>query len=584
MHSIKLCLLRPRIGTSTKLIPALVRFNSSAGLLKAIRNRDLDKLQNQLKNVNLGNINEEDIQNLSALAVTLPQSSSLDELSLVLAGRQQPKALLKVFKRALTSGDSKKVIDMYTRLDKDSVDTLTLLCVVAAYSLIGNYRGAQTAVENANKPGYTFNPKNTALHTGLTNDKLALAQDYISKLRFYHDTKTKADLISAIDNADLYAAVDIATLEDDEIYARFIQAFTSASKRGSPPLPAHVLDKPYSKLGPKSLNAALQGAFVRSTGTTNVNNILNAMNAKNVLPDEDIASALVSDLISKDRKDAGMALFDTIQEMYTKSGQGVPTKICNALLSGLTKVGMSDVALDVFKQIKEPSIVTYNILIRYSVLKNDHATTINLLRELRERGITPDAHTFSMLLVYLRKRGHGEAINVVMKTMTDCGVTPDLHIYSGMIDILAKEGQLKEAITLLDRIEDEGVKTTSVTYTSVISGYLLHSSDGLQEAQKLMARMKLRGLSPTPVLFNYIIEASLASQNAYAPWVFLEQMQYEPNVHITKGTLYILMKGFYESRRYDDCKRLLDFIDRHDLTSLGDDALNRIINKIKRKL
>ena len=217
-------------------------------------------------------------------------------------------------------------------------------------------------------------------------------------------------------------------------------------------------------------------------------------------------------------------------------------------------------------------------------LKNDHATTINLLKELRERGITPDAHTFSMLLVYLRKRGHGEAINVVMKTMTDCGVTPDLHIYSGMIDILAKEGQLKEAITLLDRIEDEGVKTTSVTYTSVISGYLLHSSDGLQEAQKLMARMKLRGLSPTPVLFNYIIEASLASQNAYAPWVFLEQMQYEPNVHITKGTLYILMKGFYESRRYDDCKRLLDFIDRHDLTSLGDDALNRIINKIKRKL
>ncbi|TIB86445.1 hypothetical protein E3Q06_01586 [Wallemia mellicola] len=584
MHSIKLCLLRPRIGTSTKLIPALVRFNSSAGLLKAIRNRDFDKLQNELKNVNLGNINEEDIQNLSALAVTLPQSSSLDELSLVLAGRQQPKALLKVFKRALTSGDSKKVIDMYTRLDKDSVDTLTLLCVVAAYSLIGNYRGAQTAVENANKPGYTFNPKNTALHTGLTNDKLALAQDYISKLRFYHDTKTKVDLISAIDNADLYAAVDIATLEDDEIYARFIQAFTSASKRGSPPLPAHVLDKPYSKLGPKSLNAALQGAFVRSTGTTNVNNILNAMNAKNVLPDEDIASALVSDLISKDRKDAGMALFDTIQEMYTNSGQGVPTKICNALLSGLTKVGMSDVALDVFKQIKEPSIVTYNILIRYSVLKNDHATTINLLRELRERGITPDAHTFSMLLVYLRKRGHGEAINVVMKTMTDCGVTPDLHIYSGMIDILAKEGQLKEAITLLDRIEDEGVKTTSVTYTSVISGYLLHSSDGLQEAQKLMARMKLRGLSPTPVLFNYIIEASLASQNAYAPWVFLEQMQYEPNVHITKGTLYILMKGFYESRRYDDCKRLLDFIDRHDLTSLGDDALNRIINKIKRKL
>ncbi|TIC70470.1 hypothetical protein E3Q03_01037 [Wallemia mellicola] len=584
MHSIKLCLLRPRIGTSTKLIPALVRFNSSAGLLKAIRNRDFDKLQNELKNVNLGNINEEDIQNLSALAVTLPQSSSLDELSLVLAGRQQPKALLKVFKRALTSGDSKKVIDMYTRLDKDSVDTLTLLCVVAAYSLIGNYRGAQTAVEHANKPGYTFNPKNTALHTGLTNDKLALAQDYISKLRFYHDTKTKVDLISAIDNADLYAAVDIATLEDDEIYARFIQAFTSASKRGSPPLPAHVLDKPYSKLGPKSLNAALQGAFVRSTGTTNVNNILNAMNAKNVLPDEDIASALVSDLISKDRKDAGMALFDTIQEMYTNSGQGVPTKICNALLSGLTKVGMSDVALDVFKQIKEPSIVTYNILIRYSVLKNDHATTINLLRELRERGITPDAHTFSMLLVYLRKRGHGEAINVVMKTMTDCGVTPDLHIYSGMIDILAKEGQLKEAITLLDRIEDEGVKTTSVTYTSVISGYLLHSSDGLQEAQKLMARMKLRGLSPTPVLFNYIIEASLASQNAYAPWVFLEQMQYEPNVHITKGTLYILMKGFYESRRYDDCKRLLDFIDRHDLTSLGDDALNRIINKIKRKL
>ncbi|TIB71165.1 hypothetical protein E3Q24_02509 [Wallemia mellicola] len=584
MHSIKLCLLRPRIGTSTKLIPALVRFNSSAGLLKAIRNRDFDKLQNELKNVNLGNINEEDIQNLSALAVTLPQSSSLDELSLVLAGRQQPKALLKVFKRALTSGDSKKVIDMYTRLDKDSVDTLSLLCVVAAYSLIGNYRGAQTAVENANKPGYTFNPKNTALHTGLTNDKLALAQDYISKLRFYHDTKTKVDLISAIDNADLYAAVDIATLEDDEIYARFIQAFTSASKRGSPPLPAHVLDKPYSKLGPKSLNAALQGAFVRSTGTTNVNNILNAMNAKNVLPDEDIASALVSDLISKDRKDAGMALFDTIQEMYTNSGQGVPTKICNALLSGLTKVGMSDVALDVFKQIKEPSIVTYNILIRYSVLKNDHATTINLLRELRERGITPDAHTFSMLLVYLRKRGHGEAINVVMKTMTDCGVTPDLHIYSGMIDILAKEGQLKEAITLLDRIEDEGVKTTSVTYTSVISGYLLHSSDGLQEAQKLMARMKLRGLSPTPVLFNYIIEASLASQNAYAPWVFLEQMQYEPNVHITKGTLYILMKGFYESRRYDDCKRLLDFIDRHDLTSLGDDALNRIINKIKRKL
>lgn len=225
-----------------------------------------------------------------------------------------------------------------------------------------------------------------------------------------------------------------------------------------------------------------------------------------------------------------------------------------------------------------------SISANYLQLRNDSHITIALLKELKEKNITPDAHTFSMLLIYLRKQSHSNAIGVVSRTMTDCDIKPDLHIYSNMIDILAKEGQMAEAVALLDKIEDDGVATTSVTYTSIISAYLSMSPDGLEEAQAMMTRMKRRGLAFTHALFNYAILASLHNQHRFAPWVLLEQMQREPNVHINKNTLYVLMKGFYDNRRYDDCERLLKFIQDNHLNSPSDDAFGRIVNKVRRKL
>ncbi|TIA91248.1 hypothetical protein E3P99_01174 [Wallemia hederae] len=621
MHSVP---IRARISLSQ--CTRYTRLTHTNAITHAVTNKSLEELHRALRPTTSEKTGR-DTAETGLRAVDASTKSEIDSwltkthpspllhsvcIELALQGTSRP--LLRIVKGAFSSHDAGLVIELFNEVlqrTKDTeqqpvhLDSRILVAVVSAYSLINNYDGARTAVLAA-PPSYNFTAGAVAPQTGLSGQKLAQAQSYVDSLRFEYALSSPHTLMHCLHKAtgdgmrryilDLYAALQQREVEvdahgalnvsisDDAIYASFIKALTKTSKRGSPPLPKDVLDRPLPSLHTLSLNALLGAEVVGHTRVSRVMEILNHLQNLQTLPDQDTVAALISKLIDG-RSRTGMDVFDVVQAMHAQCGEPLPVMICNALLSGLTRVGMGDVAMDVFRQMDGASIVTYNILIRAAVLRNDSNTTISLLKQLRERNIQPDAHTFSMLLIYLRKQHHPDAIGVVSKTMTDCSITPDLHIYSNMIDILAKEGLMDDAVRLLDKIEnEEGIATTSVTYTSIISAYLAMSPQGLEEAQAMMARMKRRGLAFTHALFQYAITASLQNQHEFAPWVLLEQMNREPNVHITKNTLYILMKGFYDTRRYSDCERLLHFIQSHKLARPTDDAFGRIVDKVRRKL
>lgn len=364
-------------------------------LSTAIHNRDLEGLQRELRSRHTAStqsrldtqktqqINAQDTRQLDAWLTKLPPSATLDEISIDLVLESTPRPLLKVFRNAFKSKNAGRVIELFDRLVNDTtrpqIDSRILVAVVSANALIHNYEGARWAVTAVSKLGYNFNSASVAHQTGLDGEALLRAQSYVDALQYEHVLRSRESLLSSIKRAaddgmrryilDLYYALqksDYST-DEDEIYAAFVRAFTRTSKRNSPPLPAGVTDRPLHQLYSHSLNAVLEAEIVRHTSKHRIMEILGCMARKQTLPDEDTAAALISKLIDARNRD-GMDVFDEIQTMYANSARGTPTKICNALLSGLIKVGMSDVALDVFRQIEQPSIVTYNILIRSAVV------------------------------------------------------------------------------------------------------------------------------------------------------------------------------------------------------------------------
>lgn len=596
-------------------------------LSTAIQNRDTDALRGILCG-DISNTHTVDKHYshlleawLSPLARENDDDAQIDDIAVELAARGQSRPLLSAMKVALQRNNPARVLKLFEELQQRQrqcssssssssnhttptptpISSRLLVCVVAAHSLTHSLQGARSALALA-RPGYTFSSGIVARDTGLSGAALQLAQEYVENVRWAHVLVDKQTVLTSLGQAaqdgmrryilevyDALTAQENTLLDDDEVYAAFLRALAHTHKRTSPPLPTGVLDRPLDALGHHSLQAVLEGELVHRSSAQRVTTILRHMSRSGILPHEDTAAALIARLIDARSRD-GMQVFDSVQTMYTAHDIPTPTKICNALLAGLTRVGMSDVAIHVFHQMNSPTIVSYNILIRAAVLRNDTQTTIHLIRQLKENNIPPDAHTFSMLLIYLRKQTHPDAIGVVVRTMAECDVDADVHIYSNMLDILAKEGEMDEALCLLDRMEEEGMSTTSVTYTSLISAHLARSPDGLAEAQSLMTRMKRRGLAPTQALFQYAITASLANNHPFAPWVLLEQMAHEPNVHITKNTLYLLMKGFYDARRFDDCRRLIDFMQKNQRyikntsNTHDDDAFGRIMVKVRRKL
>ncbi|XP_021851765.1 pentatricopeptide repeat-containing protein At1g08070, chloroplastic-like [Spinacia oleracea] len=236
------------------------------------------------------------------------------------------------------------------------------------------------------------------------------------------------------------------------------------------------------------------------------------------------------------------------------SGLFVPTKsvvlsvsVGNALIDMYSKCGRIDIAEDLFNEMPNKDLVTYNSLI---VGYSDHGKAnlaLTLFNKMTDQGIKLDNITF---IAILSACSHAGLVSKGKEIFTDMqqkfGLQPKAEHYVCMIDLLGRVGLLEEAY---DMIRNMHIEPDEAAWGALLNACRIH---GYADFGKYVAE-KLIDLNPDDS-GTYVVLANLcAKEKRWVDVRNVRSMMREKGVRKTRGHSFIEVEGdFHEFSAADD--------------------------------
>ncbi|XP_047325566.1 pentatricopeptide repeat-containing protein At2g17670 [Impatiens glandulifera] len=151
-----------------------------------------------------------------------------------------------------------------------------------------------------------------------------------------------------------------------------------------------------------------------------------------------------------------------------------------------------------------PDKVTTDIAIRSlcSVDRLDDA--VDLIKELCLRHAPPDSYTYNCVIRCLCKNRCLSTVNNFIRELRESfDVKPDLIAYTILIDNVCNQKNLREAIRLLDLLNQEGFKPDTYVYNIIMKGYCMLSR--ASEVLWVFNKMNEDKVEPDLVTYNTLI-------------------------------------------------------------------------------
>ncbi|XP_050137777.1 pentatricopeptide repeat-containing protein At4g39620, chloroplastic-like [Malus sylvestris] len=245
--------------------------------------------------------------------------------------------------------------------------------------------------------------------------------------------------------------------------------------------------------------------------------------------DNGVYSKLISVMGKKGQTRMAMWLFSEMRNSGCRPDTSVYNALISAHLNSKDKAKALDKALGYFNKMKgmercQPSIVTYNILLR----------------------------------AFAQSR-NVEKVNALFKDLDESVASPDIYTYNGVMDAYGKNGNIREMESVLSRMKSNQCKPDIITFNLLIDSYgKKQQFDKMEQVFKSLLRSKEKPTLPT---FNsMIINYGKARLMEKAEHVFqkMTDMKYTPSF-ITYESL-IMMYGFCDcvSKARDVFERLAD--------------------------
>ncbi|PNH11429.1 hypothetical protein TSOC_001797, partial [Tetrabaena socialis] len=186
-----------------------------------------------------------------------------------------------------------------------------------------------------------------------------------------------------------------------------------------------------------------------------------------------------------------------------------------ALLKELAKQGYLKRAVEIFDWLRglEPGhelsglcdLYTYTTMISQCGSHQQLRRALELVAEMRSRGIDCNVHTYSALMNVCIKANELDLAQDVYKQMLEEGCTPNLVTYNILIDVYVKRCQWEEAVKVLDTLEKQGIQAEVRTYNTVISA--CNKSGQPEQALKVYEKMLAAGVKPSATTYTALISA-----------------------------------------------------------------------------
>ncbi|KAL5714898.1 hypothetical protein ACHQM5_016800 [Ranunculus cassubicifolius] len=136
-----------------------------------------------------------------------------------------------------------------------------------------------------------------------------------------------------------------------------------------------------------------------------------------------------------------------------KNRMGLSTNLGTALVDMYARCGSIDVALTLFKEIRQKDVRTWSVMIGGLAVHGLGKEALGFLSDMQRDGVTPDSVTFTSVLRACSHAGMvKEGLQLFEKISEVYNVKPTIEHYGCIVDLLGRAGRLDEALDLIKSI------------------------------------------------------------------------------------------------------------------------------------
>lgn len=190
-----------------------------------------------------------------------------------------------------------------------------------------------------------------------------------------------------------------------------------------------------------------------------------------------------------------------IHKELINSGFQMDSFVSSALVDMYGKCGQLEMAIEVFEQMPNKTVVGWNSMINGYGFKGDCFSCIQLFKRMYSEGVRPTLTTLTSILMACSQSArllegkfvHGYIIRNIIQ--------PDIFVNSSLMDLYFKCGKVESAETIFKLMP----KTTAVSWNVMISGYVTEGK--LFEALGLFGEMRQSFVEPDAITFTSVLAA-----------------------------------------------------------------------------
>ncbi|KAG5053229.1 Pentatricopeptide repeat-containing protein, mitochondrial [Glycine soja] len=225
-------------------------------------------------------------------------------------------------------------------------------------------------------------------------------------------------------------------------------------------------------------------------------------------------------------------------------------------IKGLVRGGRVDEALEFFSQKKDsegyfPATVRYNVLICRLLRENRLREVYDLLVDMSESCIPPDAVTMNAVLCFFCKVGMADVALELYNSRSDLELSPNHLACKYLILTLCWDGGAKEAFNVLRSTVDRSYFPDGQTFCTLASA--LCRERKIDEMKELLYLAVGRNIVPPTSMYDKYISALCRAGRVEDGYLVHGELK-----SVAAKTSYVKMiKGFVKSGRGDTAARLL---------------------------
>ncbi|KAE8654131.1 Thioredoxin superfamily protein [Hibiscus syriacus] len=295
---------------------------------------------------------------------------------------------------------------------------------------------------------------------------------------------------------------------------------------------------------------AIQAA-VKLGDLKKANGFMGCMKNEGLSPSLFIYNVLISGLCKEKRIRDAEKVFDEISERKL-----VPSLVTyNSLIDGYCKVVELEKAFGLkermVKENVEPNIVTFHTLANGLCRAGKIDEAKRVLKEMEAQGFAADGYTFSILFDGFLKSGDVESASTLYEEMSAKGVGINRYMLSNWLNHLCKEGNFGKAEEV-KKMREKGVSPNVQTYNNLINGY--EKMKVLDMCFAIIEEMEMDEIKPSSVSYGSLINC-LTGHVTDAFSYFDEMVKSGTRPTIVKFNT--LINGLYKKGKVTEVEALL---------------------------